>query len=157
MNIGLTLVAQAIAFGIFIWFSAKFVWPPLMRAIEKRQAQVAEGLAISEKARVELQNAHQQSEAELKRARERAQELIASAEKRAAQIIDEAKVAAKEEGDRMIAAAKAELDQNVARARESLRDHVAHLAVAGAEKILQREVDAKVHGDMLAELKSALR
>ncbi len=157
MNLNLTLVAQAIAFAIFIWFTVRFIWPYLLRAIETRQKQIADGLAAGERGRVELAEASKKSEATLAEARARAQEIIGAAEKRAAQMIDEAKNTAKAEGDRLVAGAKAEITQEVARAKESLREQVAALAVAGAEKILQREVDAKVHAQMLAGLKSELK
>ena len=156
MNIGLTLVSQAVAFFLFVWFAAKFVWPPLNRAIEGRQKQIAEGLAAAERGRVELQAAAKRSEDELKSARERAQEIIGQAEQRAAEIVDEAKVAAKTEGDRLVAGAQAEIEQNVSRARETLRDQVATLAVAGAEKILRRDVDQRAHAELLAQLRLEL-
>ena len=157
MNINMTLIAQAIAFAIFIWFTAHFIWPYMLRAIEERQKKIAEGLAAGERGRQELLEAAKRSEAELAGARGRAQEIISAAERRAAQMIEEAKAAAKAEGDRLVAGAKAEIVQEVARAKEQLREQVASLAVAGAEKILRREVDAKVHGQMLAGLKSELK
>jgi F-type H+-transporting ATPase subunit b len=157
MNFNLTLIAQAITFAIFIWFTAKFIWPYLLRAMEARQKQIADGLAAAERGRNELAEAAKKSAATLADARARAQELIAAAEKRAAQLVDEAKVTAKAEGDRLVAGAKAEITQEVARAKESIREQVAALAVVGAEKILRREVDAKVHAQMLAGLKSELK
>ena len=156
MNINLTLLMQAVAFFLFIWFTAKFVWPPLLRAIERRQKEVAEGLAAAERGRNELAEAGKRSEAELADAREKAQEIIARAERRAAQIVDEARQAARTEGDRLIAGAKAEMDQQATNAKEQLREQVAALAVAGAEKILRREIDAKAHGELLAQLKREL-
>ena len=157
MNINLTLIAQAVAFAIFIWFTVRFIWPYLLRAVEARQKQIADGLAAAERGRQELVEAGKRSEQELSAARGRAQDIIASAEKRAAQMVEEAKIAAKAEGGRLIAGANAEIAQQVARAKETLRDQVAQLAVAGAEKILRREVDAKAHADMLARLKSELK
>lgn len=156
MNINWTLGSQVVSFFLFIWFCSKFIWPPLMRAIETRQKQVADGLAAAEKARVELQNAAKRSEEELKTARERAQEIITQAEKRAGQMIEEAKNAAKAEGDREKTAAKAEIQQEASRARETLREQVAQLAVAGAERILRREVNAQAHGELLAQLRREL-
>ena len=156
MNIGLTLVSQAVAFFLFIWFSVKFVWPPLIRAIEERQRKVAEGLAAAERGRAELASASQQSDHALRAARGRAQEIIAQAEQRGAQIVEEARSNAKLEGDRLISGAQAEIDQNVSRAKEALRDQVAVLAVAGAEKILRREVDQKAHAELLDQLKREL-
>jgi len=156
MNINLTLIMQAVAFGLFIWFTAKFVWPPLLNAIERRQKDVAEGLAAAERGRNELAEAGRRSEAELVDAREKAQEIISRAEKRAAQIVDEARQAARTEGERLIAGAKAEMDQQATNAKEQLREQVAALAVTGAEKILRREIDPKAHADLLAQLKQEL-
>jgi F-type H+-transporting ATPase subunit b len=153
MNINLTLVAQAVAFAVFIWFTARFVWPPLLRAIEARQKNVADGLAAAEKGRRELELSAQRAEEALRDARDRAQDIIGHAEKRALEILDEAKQAAKAEGDRLVAAAKSEIGQELSRAREQLREQVALIAVAGAERILRREVDAKTHAALLAELK----
>ena len=157
MNINLTIVAQAVTFALFIWFTARFIWPFLIRAIEARQKEVADGLAAAERGRTELAEASKRAEAALTEARNRAQEIIASAEKRAVQMVDEAKSAAKAEGDRLIAGARAEIAQEVARAKETLREQIAGLAVAGAEKILRREVDIKAHAQMLAGLKAELK
>ncbi len=156
MNINLTLLMQAVAFGLFVWFTARFVWPPLLRAIERRQKEVAEGLAAAERGRNELAEAGKRSEAELADARDKAQDIIGRAEKRAAQIVDEARQAARAEGERLIAGAKAETDQQATNAKELLREQVAVLAVAGAEKILRREIDAKAHAELLAQLKREL-
>jgi F-type H+-transporting ATPase subunit b len=156
MSFNLTLIAQAIAFALFIWFTVKFVWPPVLRAIEARQKTIADGLAAAEEGKRSLDLSNKRADEEIKSARSRAAELLAQAEKRAAQLIDEARSAAKEEGNREKAAAKAEIAQEVTRAREQLRDHVASLAVAGAEKILRREVDAKAHGDLLESIKRQL-
>lgn len=156
MNINLTLFAQAVTFAAFIWFTVKFVWPFMLRAIETRQKTIADGLAAAEQGRKSLETSTRQADEEIKRARDRAAEIISQAEKRATQMIDEAKNAAKEEGGREKAAAKAEIAQEVTRAREQLRDRVASLAVAGAEKILRREVDAKAHGELLDAIKRQL-
>ena len=156
MNINLTLIAQSVTFALFIWFTAKFVWPPLSRAIEARQKQVAEGLAAAERGKQDLQQAGVRTEAMLKEARDKAQEILAQAERRASQIVEEAKLAATEEGSRIKAGAMAEIDQEVSRARETLRTQVASLAVAGAEQILRREVDQKAHAELLASVQSQL-
>ncbi len=153
MNFNLTLIAQALAFALFIWFTVKFIWPPLTRAIEKRQKQIADGLAAGERGRQELEAAGKRAHEELAKARERVGEIIGSAEKRDVQMLDEAKAAAKAEADRILAAARADIDQQVARAKETLREQVASLAVAGAEKILRREVNAQTHADLLSQLK----
>ena len=156
MNLNLSLVAQAITFAAFIWFTVKFVWPPMLRAIEARQKTIADGLAAAEQGKRSLEESTRQADASIAQARNRAAEVISQAEKRAAQMIEEAKNTAKEEGNREKAAAKAEIEQEVTRAREQLRDRVASLAVAGAEKILRREVDAKAHGDLLDSIKRQL-
>jgi F-type H+-transporting ATPase subunit b len=156
MNINLTLIAQAITFAIFIWVTAKFIWPPLERAIDARQKHVADGLAAAERGKQDLQQAAVRTEAMLKEARDKAQEILALAERRATQIIEDAKVSAGEEGSRIKAGAMAEIEQEVSRARETLRTQVAALAVAGAEQILRREVDQKAHADLLASVQSQL-
>ncbi|HEX9395158.1 MAG TPA: F0F1 ATP synthase subunit B [Burkholderiales bacterium] len=156
MSFNLTLIAQAVAFALFIWFTIKFVWPPLLRAIEARQKQIADGLAAGEQGRQSLEASKKKSDEAIADARSRAADIIAQAEKRDAQMIEAAKAAAKAEGDREKAAAKAEIQQEASRAREQLRGQVAMLAVAGAEKILRREVDAKAHADLLDGIKKQL-
>ena len=156
MNLNLTLVAQAITFSLFIWFTVRFIWPPLLRVMEQRQKTIADGLAAAEQGRRTLETSTREADQEIKRARDRAAEILSQAEKRAAQMIDEAKGAAKEEGGRELAAARAEIEQEVTRAREQLRDRVASLAVAGAEKILRREVDARSHAELLEAIKRQL-
>jgi F-type H+-transporting ATPase subunit b len=156
VNINLTLFAQALVFAAFIWFCAKLIWPHMLRAIETRQKTIADGLAAAEEGRRSLELSTRRADEEMRKARERAAELLAQAEKRAAQMIDEAKNAAKEEGEREKAAARAEIAQEVTRAREQLRHQVAALAVAGAEKILRREVDARAHAELLDGIKTEL-
>lgn len=156
MNINLTLLAQAVSFAILIWFTVKFVWPPLLTAVETRQKTIADGLAAAERGKHDLELAAKRAADELRGAKEKASEIIALAEKRANDIIEEAKNNAKTEGDRIIAGAKAEIDQEVNRAKEGLRQQVAELAVAGAEKILRREIDAKAHSDMLTAIANEL-
>jgi F-type H+-transporting ATPase subunit b len=156
MNFNLTLIAQALVFLALIAFTIKFVWPPLLRAIETRQKTIADGLAAAEQGKRSLEASSRQAGDEIQAARARAQEIIAQAEKRGTQLVEEAKSAAKDESAREKAAAKAEIAQEVSRAREQLRDQVATLAVAGAEKILRREVDAKAHADLLASIRSQL-
>ena len=156
MSFNLTLFAQMAVFLAFIGFTAKFVWPYLLRAIETRQKTIADGLAAADQGRRSLEQSTRQAEEAVSQARGRAAEILAQAEKRAAQLVDEARTAAREEGNREKAAAKAEIDQEVTRAREQLRDHVAALAVAGAEKILRREVDPKAHAELLESIKRQL-
>ena len=156
MNLNLTLFAQAVTFALFIWFTVKFVWPPLLRAIEARQKTIADGLAEAERGRNSLADAQKQTDQLLREARNRAQEIMAAAEKSASQRIEESKGQAKTEGDRIVAAAHAQIQQEVQAARQQLREQVAQLAVAGAEKILKREVDATAHADMLNQLKAQI-
>jgi F-type H+-transporting ATPase subunit b len=156
MNFNFTLIAQGLVFLAFIAFTIKFIWPPLLRAIEARQKTIADGLAAADQGRKSLESSSRQAEQAITEARNRAAEILSQAEKRGAQMIDEARGAAKEEGGREKAAAKAEIEQERTRAREQLRDQVALLVVAGAEKILRREVDAKAHADMLNQLKAQL-
>ncbi len=156
MNINFTLIAQAIAFAVLIWFTVKFVWPPLLKAIEARQKEIADGLAAAQEGRSALEVAAKKSEVTLAEAKQKASEIIAQAEKRGTQIIEEAKGNAKVEGDRIIAGAKAEIDQEVNRAKEGLRAQVATLAIAGAEKILRKGIDAKAHSELLSKLAAEL-
>jgi F-type H+-transporting ATPase subunit b len=156
MNLNVTMVAQAITFLAFIFFCKKFVWPPLLTMIETRQKQIADGLAAAEEGKKSLESASKQADAAIAQARGRATEIVAQAEKRVSQMIEEAKNAAKAEGDREKAAAKSEIEQEVSRAKETLRTQVATLAVAGAEKILKREVDAKAHADILSDVQKQL-
>jgi F-type H+-transporting ATPase subunit b len=152
MNINLTLFAQAISFAILIWFTMKFVWPPLLAAIEARQKTIADGLAAAERGKHDLELAAQRSADVIREAKEKAAEIIAAGDRRASEIVEEAKSNAKAEGDRILTAAKAEIDQEVFRAREQLRTQVSAVALAGAGKILGREIDAKAHNDLLDKL-----
>ena len=156
MNFNLTLIAQALVFAAFIWFTVRFVWPPLLRAIETRQKVIADGLAEAERGRSSLADAQKQTDVMLREARARAQEIVAAAERAAQQRIEESKAQAKAEADRIAATAQAALQQEVQSARQQLREQVAQLAVAGAEKILRREVDARAHAGMLDQLKAEL-
>ena len=156
MNFNLTLIAQAATFAAFIWFTQRFIWPYLLRAIETRQKQIQDGLAQAERGRSSLADAQKQTDTLLKDARGRAQEIVAAAEKGASQRIEESKAQARAEGERLLAAAKAQIDQEVQSAKQQLREQVAALAVQGAEKILRREVDAKAHAAMLDQLKAQL-
>ena len=156
MNINLTMFAQAISFAILIWFTIKFVWPPLLSAIETRQKEIADGLAAGERGRNELDLAAKRASQELHAARENVSAIIAQAEKRASEIVEEAKASAKQEGDRILVGARAEIDQEVNRAKELLRQQVVDLAIAGAEKILRKEIDAETHSAMLSEIAKEL-
>lgn len=156
MNINATLLAQTIMFALFVWFCMKFVWPPIMAALEQRKKQIAEGLADAEKAKVDLELAAKRSTEILREAKEKVGEIVNNGEKRASEIIEAAKIQAKVEGDRIIAGAKAEIDQEVFRAKEQLRTQVSAIALAGASKILGREIDAKAHNDLLDKLVSEI-
>jgi len=156
MDINFTLVMQALAFGAFIWFTAKFVWPPLMGAIDNRQKQIADGLAAGEAGKQSLANAERRIADMLSEAKSRSSEIIAQGEKLKTETVEAAKHDAKAEADRILVAAKAEIEQELARARESLRNQVSDLAVAGAAQILKREVDAKAHADLLAAIRQQL-
>jgi len=156
MNMNLTLIMQAVAFGLFIWFCAKFIWPPLTRAIETRQRQIAEGLEAGEQGRRSLATAEQRVGAMLEEAKHKAAEIVATGEKFKADTVEAARGEARAEAERIIASAKAEIEQEVTRAKETLRNQVADLAVAGAQKILAREVNPQVHAELLNKLKAEL-
>jgi len=156
MNFNLTLIMQAVAFTAFIWFCARFIWPPLMRAIETRQKQIADGLAAGEQGKQSLANTEKKIADMMTEAKQRSSEIIAQGDKLKNETIEAAKLQAKVEADRILAGAKAEIEQEIQRARESLRNQVADLAVAGASKILKREVDAKAHADLLAAIQREL-
>jgi F-type H+-transporting ATPase subunit b len=156
MSFNLTLIAQALTFALFILFTVKVVWPYMLRAIETRQKQIADGLAAAEQGKKSLEVSSKQADQAIQEARARAAEIIVQAEKRGTQVVEEAKAVAIAEGDREKAAAKADIQQEAARAREQLREQVAALAVAGAEKILRREVDARAHADLLDGIKKQL-
>jgi len=152
MNINATLLAQTIMFALFVWFCMKFVWTPIMAALDARKKQIADGLAEAERAKHDLELAAKRSAEILREAKEKAGEIIVGSEKRGSEIVEEAKVNAKVEGERIIAGAKAEIDQEVFRAKEQLRTQVSTIAMAGASKILGREIDAKSHNDLLDKL-----
>jgi F-type H+-transporting ATPase subunit b len=156
MNMDLTLVMQAVAFGLLIWFTARFIWPPMMRAIETRQRQIAEGLQAGEQGRQSLASAEKRIADMMTEAKQRAAEIVANGEKFRAETVEASRGEARAEAERIIANAKAEIEQEVTRAREALRNQVADLAVAGASRILKREVDARAHGELLASIRDEL-
>ena len=156
MNINATLLAQTIMFALFVWFCMKFVWPPIMAALDQRKKQIADGLADAERAKLDLELAANRSAEILREAKEKVSEIVNNGEKRASEIVEAAKVQAKVEGGRIIAGAKAEIDQEVFRAKEQLRTQVSAIALAGASKILGREIDAKAHNDLLDKLVSEI-
>ena len=156
MNLNATLVAQIVVFFILAWFTMKFVWPPIMKALDERATKIADGLAAAERGKQSLDLAAKRSAETVREGKEKVAEVLAQADKRALQIIEAAKVQAKVEADKIFAGAQAEIEQEAARVKESLRERVAELAVAGAEKILRREVDVKAHAEMLASIKQDL-
>lgn len=152
MNINATLFGQAIAFAIFVYFCLRFVWPPIINALRDREKQIADGLESASRAEKDLELARKSATEKMREAKEQASELVAHAHKRAAGIVDEAKDQANEERAKILSNAKAEIEQETNRAREELRASVAVLAVEGAGKILQREVDEAAHADLLDDL-----
>ena len=156
MNINATLFLQAVVFAILVWFTMKFVWPPITKALDERAQKVADGLAAADKARTELAAVNERVEQERANSRNETAARLAEADRRAQQIIEEAKERANVEADKIITAAKADAEQQVAQAREALREQVATLAVKGAEQILRKEVNAAAHADLLAALKTQL-
>ena len=156
MSINATLFVQAIVFLLLVLFTMKFVWPPIAKALDERAQKIAAGLAAAEKAKAELASANQRVEQELVKSRNETTSLLADAERRAQQIVEEAKGRATVEANKIVVAAQAEAEQQSVRAREVLREQVAALAVKGAEQILRKEVNAGVHADLLARLKTEL-
>jgi F-type H+-transporting ATPase subunit b len=152
MNINATLLGQTIMFAMFVWFCMKFVWPPVMAALEERKKQIADGLAAAERGKHDLELAAHRSAELIREAKEKAAEIIVQSDKRGSELIEAAKLQAQAESERIVAAAKAEIDQEVFRAKEQLRIQVSAVALAGAGKILGREIDAKAHNDLLEKL-----
>ena len=156
MSITLTLVFQLIVFLILVWFTMKFIWPPITVALDERAKKIREGLSAADTAKAELATANKRVEEQLAAARTDATQRLADAERLAQTMVEEAKTRASDEGAKIIAAARAEAEQEAIKARESLREQVAALAVKGAEQILRREVDARAHADLLGRLKVEL-
>jgi F-type H+-transporting ATPase subunit b len=156
VNLNATLLAQIVVFAILWWFTMKFVWPPITKALDDRAKKVADGLAAADKAKLELASANKRVEEQLSQSRNETAKLLSDAERRAQAIVEEAKRRAEEEGAKIVAAAKAEAEQQSVQARETLREQVAALAVKGAEQILKREVNAGVHAELLTRLKTEL-
>jgi F-type H+-transporting ATPase subunit b len=156
MNINLTLIGQSIAFIVFVWFSMKFIWPPVIAALEERKKNIADGLAAAERGRQEQALSEKRSAEVIREAKGKAAEILAGAEKRGAEIVDEAKSDARLESERIVSAAQSEIDTEINRAREQLRGELATLVTAAAGQILGKEVDADVHSKMLDELATQL-
>jgi F-type H+-transporting ATPase subunit b len=156
MNMNLTLLGQAISFAIFVWFCLKYVWPPIIAALEAREAQIADGLASAEQGKYELENAEKRVKEILSDGKEKAQDLVSQAQKRADEIHERAKNEAVDEKVKIIASASAEIEQERNQALDGLRKQVGSLALQGAEQILMREIDEKSHRDVLTKLAGAL-
>jgi F-type H+-transporting ATPase subunit b len=156
VNINSTLFLQAVVFAILVWFTMKFVWPPITKALDERAQKISDGLAAADKAKSELSTANKRVEAELATSRTETATRLADADRRGQGIVEEAKARAVEEANKIIAAAQAEAAQQTVKARESLREQVALLAVKGAEQILRKEVNAGVHAELLSRLKTEL-
>jgi F-type H+-transporting ATPase subunit b len=152
MNFNATLIGQSIAFAVFVWFCMKYIWPPLIAALEERNARISEGLAAAQRGQKDLEEAQAKVSDSLKDAKQQAQEIINQAQKRATEIVDEAKDAAREEADRIKSMATADIEQQVNSAKSELRKEVSLIALAGVEKILGREVNAEAHDAVLNEL-----
>jgi F-type H+-transporting ATPase subunit b len=152
MNINATLIGQAIAFFLFVVFCMKYVWPPILHALEERKKKIADGLAAGEHGKREQVLAEERAKELLREAKEQAGEIITRADRRAAEIVDESKQDAKAEGGRMLTAARAEIDQELNRVKEDLRGQVVSIALAGASKVLEREVDENAHAELLNKL-----
>lgn len=156
MNINASLFIQWIPFLFLAWFTARFIWPPITKALDERAQKVSDGLAAADRAKLELSSANQRVEQQLAATREEGAKRIADAERMAAGLVEEAKLRANQEAAKILVAARADVEQQLVSAREALRDQVAVLAVKGAEQILRREVNSQVHADLLSRLKTEL-
>jgi F-type H+-transporting ATPase subunit b len=156
MNINATLFVQLVVFFIGAWVTMRFIWPPLVRSLEERQKKIAEGLAAADRGHKSLEDARRRIADEQAAERAHVQQMIAEAEKRGQAIVDAAREQAKAEADRIVEAARGEAKQEMQRAKDALRDQVAVLAIAGAEQILKREVNAQAHADLLSQLRARL-
>lgn len=156
MSINATLIGQMLTFLILVWVTMKYIWPVLIKAIEERQAKIADGLAAAEKGKHELELAQTYVKKAMQDGKQHAAEILANAQKRADEIVEEAKGQARIEGERILVAAKEQVNQELAQAKQKLQQEVGRLALAGAEQILQREVDAKAHKDLLTKLATQL-
>ena len=154
MNINATLIAQLVVFFVLAWFTMKFVWPPITKALDERAKKIADGLAAADRGKQDLLDAETRVAAEMQKVRQQAADIVQAAEKRAGQIVDEARDAASQEGARLLVEAKVEIQQETLRAKEALRAQLAELVVDGAEKILRREIDPSKHADLLANIKT---
>jgi F-type H+-transporting ATPase subunit b len=156
VNINMTLIGQTIAFAIFVWFCIKYVWPPISNALHERQKKIADGLDAASRASRDLEVAQEKAEQTLRESKEQASQILEQANKRSAQIVEEARDQARAEGERLVASARSEIEQEVNRAKEDLRAQVSHLAIIGAERVLEASVDEQAHRKLLDELAAEL-
>jgi F-type H+-transporting ATPase subunit b len=156
MNINLTLVGQSIAFAVFVWFCLKFIWPPIITALNARKARIADGLTAADEGLKAKERADDEVAEALREVREQAKDIIANAQKRADQMVEEAKISARSEGDKLLELAKGDVEQQANEARENLRKDVVALALTGAEQVLMQEVDADKHTEALNKLSAQL-
>ena len=156
MSMNLTLIGQTIAFAIFVWFCIKYVWPPISNALHERQKKIADGLDAASRATRDLELAQERAEQTLRESKEQASQILEQANKRSAQMIEEAREQARAEGERLVANARSEIEQEINRAKDELRAQVSHLAIVGAERVLEASVDEKAHRDLLDKLAAEL-
>jgi len=156
VNINMTLIGQTFAFAIFVWFCIKYVWPPISTALHERQKKIADGLDAASRASRDLELAQEQAAQTLRESKEQASQILEQANKRSAQIVEEAREHARTESERIVAGARAEIEQETQRAKEELREQVSHLAIIGAERVLESSVDEKAHRKLLDELAAEL-
>lgn len=156
MSINATLIGQMITFALLVWFTMKYVWPPLMQALDERKKKIAEGLAAAEKGQHEMELAEKRATGLLREAKDQASDIVGRAQKRAGDVVEESKQNARQEGERIVLAARAEIDREVQKAKEGLRQQVAELAMRAAEQILRQEVDRTRHQAIIDNLDKAL-
>ncbi len=156
MSINATLIGQMITFALLVWFTMKYIWPPLMQALEERKKKIAEGLAAAERGQEEMELAEKRAKSLLKEAKEQSADIVNLAQKRATEIVEESKVDAKKEGERLILAANAQIEQDMQKAQEGLRKEVSALALTAAEQILQSEVNEQKHQEILSKVSDQL-
>lgn len=156
MNINMTLIGQTIAFAIFVWFCIKYVWPPISSALHERQKKIADGLDAASRASRDLELAQEQAAQTLRETKEQSSQILDQANKRASQIVEEAREQARAEGERLVTSARTEIEQEINRAKEELRAQVSHLAIIGAERVLEASIDEKAHRKLVDKLAAEL-
>ncbi|MGR9046490.1 MAG: F0F1 ATP synthase subunit B [Gammaproteobacteria bacterium] len=156
MSINATLIGQMITFALLVWFTMKYVWPPLFQSLEERKKKIAEGLAAAERGQEEMELAEKKAIGVLREAKEQSADIVSLAQKRANEIVEESKGTAKTEGERLITAAKAQIEQELQQAKENLRQEVSALALSAAEQILSAEIDKEKHKEILSKVSNKL-